>query len=214
MVLQVRQVLDGPVFVNIRVTCIPSTIEAVKEMFFVQDVHAFIFPPCFRCTNRQVTNKGLVENSAGISTVSMCVISRYISAAKCTSPDDTLIIVMEFGSTRFRMDSRNFFLHGTFICPRRQAFTTISSYSRLSCSLRHRTSLLSVLLLFLFFWTRYCFLFFLAASDPGPPGSSTCFLITFRFLFFFEKERSLNASPINREKGLEYTYLRVETRFN
>jgi len=36
MVLQVREVLHRPIAVNIPVTLVPSTVEAVKGMFFVE----------------------------------------------------------------------------------------------------------------------------------------------------------------------------------
>ena len=40
---------------------------------------------------------------------------------------------------------------------------------------------LLLLLLFLLFWTRIFFCFFLAAGDTGPQGSSTSFFITLLF---------------------------------
>jgi hypothetical protein len=61
MVLQIRGVLHGPIWINIPVSLVSSSIEAVKGMFFVEDLHQLIFLPRFLCTKHQVTSKGLIE---------------------------------------------------------------------------------------------------------------------------------------------------------
>jgi len=38
-VLQIRELLHGPIVVNIPVTLVPSTLEPVKGMFFVEGMH-------------------------------------------------------------------------------------------------------------------------------------------------------------------------------
>jgi hypothetical protein len=102
MLLQVRDVLHRPIVVNIHVTLVSSTIEAVKGIFFVEGVNSLIFPPRFRCAKHQVPTKILIEKSSGISTVSMSVTSRYISRTKCISPEDALTILLEYESILFR----------------------------------------------------------------------------------------------------------------
>jgi len=61
MVLQIRGVLHGPIWINIPVSLVSSTIEAVKGMFFVESMRPLIFLPRFLCAKHQVTNKGHVE---------------------------------------------------------------------------------------------------------------------------------------------------------
>ena len=120
MILQVRDALHRPVCVDIPVTLVSSTVDAVKGISRGGRDSAH-FPsalpavPCFRYRKNV-----LLTNSPGISTVSMCTTSRYISLAKCIRPDDALRILLEYESTRFLMASRNFSLYGSLICLRRQ----------------------------------------------------------------------------------------------
>jgi len=44
MVVQVREILFCPVFVNTRVTPVTSTFETLVGVFFMEDAHALIFP--------------------------------------------------------------------------------------------------------------------------------------------------------------------------
>ena len=122
MILQVRDALHRPVAANIPVTLVSSTFEAVKGIFFVEGVIPLNFPsalpalPCFRYRKNVLST-----NSPGISTVSMCTTSRYISLAKCIRPDNALTILLEYESTRFLMASRNFSLYGSLIYPKGSA---------------------------------------------------------------------------------------------
>jgi len=61
MVLQIRDVLHRPAVVNTPVILVSSTLEAVKGMFFVENMQPLIFHPRFLCAKHQVTNKRLVE---------------------------------------------------------------------------------------------------------------------------------------------------------
>jgi len=153
----------------------------------------------------------LLTNSPGISTVSMCATSRYISLAKCIRPDDALRILLEYELTRFLMASRNFSLYGSLTCPTRQAFTAISEYSCLSCRLRRRASL-------------FCFIFSSCSSELGTvscfffwqPATLSLRIVDLLFHNFpflgFVKRTLLNASVINRKKSIEHFYLRFETQ--
>jgi hypothetical protein len=93
------------------------------------------------------------------------------------------------------------------ICLRRQAFTTITSHRRLSCSFRRRASP------FCFFvfpdssLLRNVIRLFPATGDTSSPGSSTSISTT--LFLFLEKERTSNASAINREESHDYTILSV-----
>jgi len=61
MVLQVRDVLHRSVYVNMTVTPVSSTVEAVEGMFFVEGVNPLIFLSRCLCSKHEVTNKGHVE---------------------------------------------------------------------------------------------------------------------------------------------------------
>jgi len=61
MVLQTGDVLFRSVCLNIPITPVSITLEAEFREVFVKSVNPLIFPPRFRCTKHQVTNKRLVE---------------------------------------------------------------------------------------------------------------------------------------------------------
>ena len=215
MVLQIREVLHCPVCVNILVSLVSSTLEAIKGMFSVESMHELISPPRFPVPSIRCRIKVWSNNSSGISTVSTCVTSRYISFAKCFSPDDVFMVLLVYESTRFSIASRNLSLYDPLICPRRKAFTTVSSYSRLSGRLRRRASpfrssslpfLLDSALFFVFFFWQPRILDF---KDRPVAFSQLSF-----FLVSFEKEPSSNASVICCENSMEYSYLRFETQLN
>jgi len=61
VILQVRDVLRRPLYVNIRITSVWSTVEAVEGTFFVEVMHSLLPHRCFSCVSHQVTNKALIE---------------------------------------------------------------------------------------------------------------------------------------------------------
>jgi len=83
MVLQIREVLHRPVYVNIRVTSVPSTLEAEFREVFVEGVNPLISPRCFPCTKHQVKNKvpveKLVRNLELFTIRAVCALYRGIS---------------------------------------------------------------------------------------------------------------------------------------
>ena len=133
----------------------------------------------------------------------MCVTSRYISLAKCISPDDALTILLEYQSTRFLIASC--YLNGSMICTRRQAFTTISLHSRLSCRLRPRA--FPFRSFFSLFSSGFGIVFCFFVSGSRRPWTSrivNSLFHSFFFHLFCEKERSLNPPVICHDKTLEY----------
>ena len=106
------------------------------------------------------------------------------------------------------MASQNFCFTGSALRSRRQAFTTNSSYCRLSCRFWCRFAPFCFTVFTCSSWTALFSVFFSARGGTGPPGSSTFISIT---LFIFANEFTINASAINREISLEYSYLVVET---
>ena len=110
------------------------------------------------------------------------------------------------------MPSCNFCLYGSLVCLRRPAFTTTSSYCRLSCGLWRRASAFCFFVLSYVSTLGSVFRFFPPAGDNAPPGSSASIPIS--FLFCFENDLISYASDANCGKSLEHTCFRVETQLN